>query len=81
MTPEEKQDSYEIVYMLSIIEDRLQDLNNNLSVLKNNLDKNLIINSRGYKQDSIENLKTSVKNIIWNVNNDIYSINQRIDNE
>lgn len=82
MTEEEKKVKYQyIVYQLSLINNKVENLNNSISILKNTIGKSLIINNIGIEEDTIDNIATNLKAVSSNIkgtiipilNNKIYS--------
>ena len=82
MTDEEKRVRYQnIVYRLSVINSRIENLNNSISVLKKNIKKNITIDGEGLKEDTVKEINTTLEsasveikgNIIPSLKNKMYS--------
>ena len=82
MTDEEKRIRYKnIVYRLRIINNKIEDLDNSISSLKEAVKKSITIDDEGLKEDNLKDINKSFDsassnirgNIIPSLNNKIYS--------
>lgn len=80
MTDEEKRIKYKnIVYRLKIINNKIENLDNDIFLLKEIIKKSITINDVGLKEDNLKEINKNLDSISSNIKGDIIpSLNNKI---
>ena len=82
MTDEEKRIKYKnIVYRLKVINNKIENLDNDILSLKGTVKKSIAINDEGLKEDDLKEINKILDSIASNIKGDIIpSLNNKIYN-
>ena len=68
MTDEEKKVKYKnIVYRLRVINNKIEELDNSISILKGTTKKSISIDNKGLKEEEMENMNILLKSVSSNI--------------